>query len=109
MLRVIRKTLPSGQPTVAGVAKVLGTRRATLNRRLANEQTTFSELLGRVRVDLGTHYLRSSSLSIAEISHALGFSEVAAFHRAFKRWTSENPGDFRERERRSRGNGPGDD
>jgi AraC-like DNA-binding protein len=97
--RVVREAVHEGQPTISDIARLLGTSRATLNRRLAHEQTTFSDILGRVRVDLGTHYLRTSSLSIAEISHALGFSEVAAFHRAFKRWTSENPGDYRERHR----------
>jgi AraC-like DNA-binding protein len=109
VLRIVRQSLPNGQPTVSSIAKRLGTSRATLNRRLADEQATFSDLLGRVRVDLGTHLLRSSSLSIAEISHALGFSEVAAFHRAFKRWTSENPGDYRDRERRAQADGPSSD
>jgi AraC-like DNA-binding protein len=39
--------------------------------------------------------LRESRESIAEIAFILGFSEVSAFHRAFKRWTGATPSAYR--------------
>jgi AraC-like DNA-binding protein len=34
-------------------------------------------------------------LSVAEVAAILGFSEAAAFHRSFKRWTGTTPKEFR--------------
>jgi len=41
------------------------------------------------------HYLSNRSLSIAEVSYLVGFSDVAAFHRAFRRWHGRTPTEFR--------------
>ncbi len=35
--------------------------------------------------------------SLSEISYMLGFSDVTAFHRAFKRWTDQTPREYRRR------------
>jgi AraC-like DNA-binding protein len=73
----------------------------TLQRRLTAEDVTFEDLVDRVRRDLAERHLSESALSIAEIGYLLGYSEPAAFHRAFKRWTGNTPQVFR-RDRRSR-------
>ena len=43
--------------------------------------------------------IRFAPLSIGEVSHLIGYSEPAAFHRAFKRWYGMTPERFRERRR----------
>jgi AraC-like DNA-binding protein len=40
-------------------------------------------------------YRRESTLAIGEIAYLLGYSEPAAFHRAFKRWYATTPEHFR--------------
>ena len=41
------------------------------------------------------HYLSASDLALSEIAFLLGFSQTAAFHRAFKRWTRQTPLQYR--------------
>jgi AraC-like DNA-binding protein len=68
-------------------------------RRLEEEGTTFTRELDDVRRELGLQYVKSPAVPLSEISFLLGFSEVSAFHRAFKRWTSETPLQYRARRR----------
>ena len=67
----------------------------TLQRRLQEEGTSHLRVLEGARQHVATHMLASTSLPIAEIADALGFSEPAALHRAFKRWTGMTPVEYR--------------
>ena len=69
----------------------------TLHRRLADGGTSFRELLEQTRASLAEGYLHQTDMPITEISYLLGFSDVASFSRAFKRWTGSTPKHFRER------------
>ncbi|MBX9651237.1 MAG: AraC family transcriptional regulator [Xanthobacteraceae bacterium] len=84
------------------IAGMLAVSPQTLRRRLLEEESCgFQEIKDRVRHDIAVHLLRKSRLSLEEIGLSLGFSELSAFHRAFRRWTGLAPGEFRE-SRRSR-------
>ncbi len=67
----------------------------TLRRKLKDEGTSFQTIKDEMRRDNAIHLLNQSRLSILEISQQLGFSETAAFSRAFKQWTGQTPGAFR--------------
>jgi AraC-like DNA-binding protein len=67
----------------------------TLQRRLAEEGTSFRGLLDDVRRTAAARHLRTPGLSNAEVAYVLGFSELAAFQRAFRRWYGVTPGEFR--------------
>jgi len=56
---------------------------------------SFHTLVELTRREAAERYLAASALSIAEIGYLLGYSEAAAFHRAFKRWTGQTPHSFR--------------
>ena len=94
--RVLGEELRHGEPTVARVVARLRVSERTLQRRLQQEDTSLHGLLDELRQELALRHLRESRESIAEISFLLGFSEVRAFHRAFKRWTGTTPGAFRD-------------
>lgn len=86
---------PEPNPSVANIASLLHVSPRTLGRRLGHEGTTFKELLADLRRQLALRYVGSSDLGLAEIAFLLGFSQSAAFHRAFKRWTSQTPLEYR--------------
>ena len=83
--------LPSGHPTMDGVARALAVSTRTLQRRLREEGTSYRAVLGQTRESLARHYLTSSALSTAEISFLLGYEEPNSFYRAFRGWTGETP------------------
>ncbi|HEX8214182.1 MAG TPA: helix-turn-helix transcriptional regulator [Allosphingosinicella sp.] len=93
--KVAEALLPKGAASVDRVAQELGLSRQTLYRRLKAEGVTFEELLQSTRKRLALRYLKRDKLSVKAAAYKLGFSDPAAFSRAFKRWTGSNPGGFR--------------
>lgn len=86
----IREHLASGAPTIEDVAGRIGMSARTLQRRLVELGTGYQRLLDEVRQDLARTYL-GSHLAPVEIAYLLGYSEMPAFRRAFKRWTGKTP------------------
>lgn len=85
-------------PTIDAVAKRLGISKRTLNRRLADEQHTFQQLVQDFRRDYAFELLRENILQVKEISHALGFTNVSSFRRVFKEWTGQTVGEWSQRQ-----------
>ena len=90
--------LPSGESSVAAVARQLGMSTRSFTRQLAEEGTTFSEVLERLRRRLASRYLADDRMSIQQIAWLLGYSEPGAFCHAFKRWTGTSPGRARKQQ-----------
>lgn len=88
---------PSGFPSLAVTARLLRIPARTLHRRLEEEGTSFKRLLEDVRHTLALAHLRQGRFTIEEIAYALGYSDIANFRRAFKRWESKPPSAFRPR------------
>jgi AraC-like DNA-binding protein len=83
--------LHTGQASVDIIANKLGFSRQTLFRRLKSEGVTFETILDQLRHKMALHYLGGKKVSVNETAYLLGFSEPAAFSRAFKRWTGSSP------------------
>lgn len=88
---VLRDLLPSGEPKQKDVCARLGLTPRSFQRRLAEEQTTFREVLHATRHRLALGLLRGGQHSVSEVAFLLGFAEVSAFTRAFKRWSGASP------------------
>ena len=78
------------------VARALGCSRQTLYRRLKAEGLTFEQVLDDLRRRRALKLIRDPALAVKEIAYRLGFSDPAAFSRAFKRWTGKSPRALRE-------------
>ena len=92
---VLLEAIPSGDCTIENVASLLHISKRTLQRKLAQEQTNYKDLLQQVRTELADHYLLQSRLPLAEISFLLGFQETNSFIRAYQQWKGVSPTDFR--------------
>ena len=93
--QAIEPLLGSGEVGIDRVARQLGMSRQTLYRRLKAEGVTFEAILEAKRRSLAIRYLGIHRLSVKAAAYKLGFSDPAAFSRAFKRWTGSSPGAFR--------------
>lgn len=94
--RAIIGDLPSGAPNEEDIAKRVFVSSRTLQRRLADEDTSFRTLLLEVRRELAEKYISDKNMPLAEISYMLGFADTSSFSRAFKKWTGEPPNTFRQ-------------
>lgn len=90
----VRERLASidGEPhTIAAVARQLAMSERTLRRRLAEENTTFRELVEEVHRVLAEELLATGALSVDDVALRLGYAEATSFIAAFKRWTGTTP------------------
>lgn len=63
----------------------------TLQRKLKEEGINFQQLADEARKSLAINYLKAGSYPVKEISYMLGYNELSAFTRTFKRWTGITP------------------
>jgi AraC-like DNA-binding protein len=89
------RALPSGRVQAAVVAEQIGMSARSFTRHLAREGTSFSQILDRVRRHLALRYLEDRRASLQQIAWLLGYSELAAFNHAFRRWFAMSPREAR--------------
>ncbi|MEL6985122.1 MAG: AraC family transcriptional regulator ligand-binding domain-containing protein [Actinomycetota bacterium] len=98
-LRLIRDAIArnaaGGEYGAAALASRLGISLRTLQRRVADLDTSVRELIDEVRAATARQLLADPQLNLLEISVALGYSTEGAFRRAFRRWTGTSPTDYR--------------
>jgi AraC-like DNA-binding protein len=93
----IRLLMPAGRASVGGVADALGTNIRTLQRRLDREETSFSDLLDRARVQQVTQHFANRRLRLTDVAHLLGYSTLASFSAWYRSRFHETPTKARSR------------
>ena len=92
---LISAQLARGRVGVEAVASQLHMSRYTLHKKLKREGLTFAHLLEDVRRTQALTYMQDKTKPLVEIAEQLGFSELSAFSRAFKRWMGTSPAEYR--------------
>lgn len=77
--------------TIGDSAALIGMSERTLQRRLAEDGTSFNEVLDQIRFDAARQLLQNDSVSVTDISGELGYKDPANFTRAFRRWAGVSP------------------
>lgn len=91
----VLEQLESGELPEEEMARRLHMSRRTLQRKLAEAETTYLRLVDDTRRDLALRYIEDPARSISDITFTLGFSQQSAFTRAFRRWTGRSPSEHR--------------
>jgi AraC-like DNA-binding protein len=78
-------------PTLDRMAASFGMSERTLRRKLVEEGMSFRELLNLVRKDLCRLYFLEDTRSLGEIALLLGYSDLSAFTRAYKKRVGTPP------------------
>ena len=93
--RKIAEAIKDGNPNLAQVAKSMASSPRTLQRQLNSCGIGFRTLVDDTRRRFALDYLKDSKNTLTQIAFLLGYSEVSAFNRSFKRWTGKTPLDHR--------------
>ena len=93
---VISIFLASGKSDIDSIAKSMGYSPRTLQRRLKDSSSSFKHLLDSVRLTHANQYLKNTQYSLTDIAILLGYSNLSAFTRAYRRWHGVNPRNARQ-------------
>lgn len=93
--RRLRQLQPSDWPGFDQIADDMRTSASTLRRRMEAEGQSYQAIKDHLRRDMAINLLSDTGMSVMDIAAELGFAETSAFHRAFKKWTGANPGEYR--------------
>ena len=88
--------------TVHLVAERLAMTARTLQRRMRDEGAQFARLRDQVRMEYACRRLRHGECDMPALARRLGFSDIANFYHAFRRWTGCAPGAYRKNQARGR-------
>ncbi len=84
-----------GFQTLERVAERLHMSERTLKRQLAAHGVSYSDLVEEARLQMAVDLLVQEDVTLESIADTLGYSDLANFSRAFKRWTGQTPSGWR--------------
>lgn len=82
-------------PTLPIIASSMKSSPRTINRQLAQLNTTYQHILDEARREKAIDLLTHSKSSIEQIATQLGYNDPSNFGRAFRRWLGQSPRAFR--------------
>ena len=95
----VRRLLLSKTPgsvTEEEVARAMFISKRTLARRLEAEGESYRGIREKLLSELAGRHLRESGLTVEAVAVLMGYSDTAAFRKAFHRWYGQSPTAYRE-------------
>ena len=89
--KYIGLSLPEQTCSITNAAIYLNTHNRTLERRLRDKGTSFSQERDKIRYQTAKDLLSSSNINNKQIAAVLGYKDATAFNRSFKRWSGTTP------------------
>lgn len=93
--RLIAAGLGNGHAGIDDVARSMAMAPRSLQRRLADVGYQFASLVDETRRELAKHYLRDPRITLTDAAFLVGYSDLTAFHRAFRRWFNQTPLEYK--------------
>lgn len=93
--KVLYTILHLGSPNREWVAAILNMSVSSLHRKLKEENTTFLEILFRVRKKRVPELLTHNNINTAQLSQWLGYRSESHFFKSFKSLFNMTPGEFK--------------
>ncbi|MDJ0897094.1 MAG: AraC family transcriptional regulator ligand-binding domain-containing protein [Alphaproteobacteria bacterium] len=84
-----------GAPRIETIAEIAGTSVRSLQRRLAANGLSHTEIVDQARYQAATRLLQDADIRITDVAMDLGYTDSAHFTRAFKRWAGITPREYR--------------
>lgn len=94
--RLIAQRLEQAPVELDWMAAQLSTSSRSLQRSLAADGLSLTQIVDEVRRELALVYLKDTELNLTDVAFLLGYSEQSALQRAFKRWTGQTPRQWRQ-------------
>lgn len=88
---LILQTLGIQGMSLENIALLLNTNKRTLQRKLKANNLSFKSILSEVRIKTACWHLEASSMDITLLSQILGYSDISAFSKAFRKNTGSSP------------------
>jgi AraC-like DNA-binding protein len=89
--QAVRRAPKNASQNLEDIALALSMSARSIQRRLKDEGTTFSQVLERSNRQEALQLLVKETLNISEIARMLGYSDPSNFGRAFRKWTGQSP------------------
>ncbi|MFD6157815.1 AraC family transcriptional regulator [Nocardia sp. NPDC060256] len=99
----IEGLITHARPDIDAVARTLSIHERTLQRALAAEGTTFTEILDGARRDAAYRLMCETDMPLSRITTLIGLREQSALTRAARRWFGATPQQIRRAARARRG------
>ena len=93
--RLIRPYLQGAAPKIDMIAEIVGVSRRSLQRKLQQAGSNYSELVETTRFKMATEMLRDSDVRVTDVAVALGYENQSNFGRGFRRFAGISPGKYR--------------
>ena len=95
LMQCLQPHFVDGYPQIRLAAEIASTSVRTLQRRLAKQGVTYSEVVDRARFDVASRLLTESEAPSIQVAYATAYSDPSHFSRAFRRIAGVSPSEYR--------------